>query len=102
MSSPRRLDLPLLDALRLLASAVIVFYHMRGDSLFGVAFGLPLFLVIMFGLASGSTKLESVADRRISPRTRADHCAAPDSFEPRGELHPHAFSQKCIDGPPTQ
>jgi surface polysaccharide O-acyltransferase-like enzyme len=33
---------------------------MRGDSLFGIPFGLPLFLVIMFALASGSAKQESV------------------------------------------
>lgn len=61
MSFSRRLDLPLLDVLRLFASAAIVFHHMRGEFLFGVAFGLPLFLLIMFALASGSRKIESVA-----------------------------------------
>jgi len=58
----KRRDLPLLDALRLLASGAVVFHHMRGDSLFGIPFGLPLFLVIMFALASGSAKREPFTD----------------------------------------
>ncbi len=54
-----RLDLPLLDVLRLLASFAIVRHHMRGDLIFGVGFGLPLFLVVLLGLAAGSAKSES-------------------------------------------
>jgi hypothetical protein len=53
-----RLDLPLLDLLRLLASFAVVRHHMRGDLLFGVGFGLPLFLVVLLGLATASTKSE--------------------------------------------
>jgi peptidoglycan/LPS O-acetylase OafA/YrhL len=56
-----RLDLPLLDALRILASIAVVRHHMRVDFLFGVGFGLPLFLVVMFGLAASSSKRESLA-----------------------------------------
>ena len=56
-----RLDLPLLDVLRLLASFAVVRNHMRGDLLFGVGFGLPLFLVVLLGLATASTKVESPA-----------------------------------------
>ena len=62
MIAQKRRDLPLLDALRLLASGAVVFHHMRGDSLFGIPFGLPLFLVIMFALASGSAKREPFTD----------------------------------------
>jgi len=54
-----RLDLPLLDALRILASVAVVRHHMRVDYLFGVGFGLPLFLVVMFGLAASSSKPET-------------------------------------------
>lgn len=60
-SAPGRLDLPLLDALRILASFAVVRHHMRGDLLFGVGFGLPLFLVVLLGLATASTKSESPA-----------------------------------------
>lgn len=55
---PERLDLPLLDVLRVLASVAIVRHHMREDCLFGVGFGLPLFLVILFALATSSRRPE--------------------------------------------
>ncbi len=55
-----RAFLPLLDPLRILASVAVVRHHMRTDFLFGVGFGLPLFLVIMFALASSSTKEEAL------------------------------------------
>jgi peptidoglycan/LPS O-acetylase OafA/YrhL len=55
---PGRIDFPLLDALRILASFAVVRHHMRGDLLFGVGFGLPLFLVVLLGLATGSSKGE--------------------------------------------
>lgn len=62
MSEPAaRVDLPLLDALRVLASVAIVRHHMRGDFLFGVGFGLPLFLVILFALATSSRRPEPLA-----------------------------------------
>jgi len=57
-----RPDLPLLDVLRLLASVAVVRHHMRADFLFGVAFGLPLFLLIMFGLAASSRKTEPLGN----------------------------------------
>jgi len=56
-----RLDLPLLDGLRIVASIAVVRHHMRRDFLFGVGFGLPLFLVIMFALVAGSSRNESVS-----------------------------------------
>jgi peptidoglycan/LPS O-acetylase OafA/YrhL len=52
--------LPLLDSLRILASVAIVRNHVAGDTLFGVGFGMPLFLVMMFALASSSTSKESL------------------------------------------
>lgn len=52
--------LTLLDALRILASVAIVRYHVVGDPLFGVGFGMPLFLVIMFALAASSTSRETL------------------------------------------
>lgn len=58
--APARRDLPLLDPLRLLASVAIVRHHVRGDLLFGVGFGLPLFLLILFALAAGSRRVESL------------------------------------------
>jgi hypothetical protein len=69
-----RLDLPLLDLLRLLASFAVVRHHMRGDLLFGVGFGLPLFLVVLLGLATASTKSESPA--RFA-RRKASYLLAP-------------------------
>jgi surface polysaccharide O-acyltransferase-like enzyme len=58
-ATEERKDLPLLDALRILASVAVVRNHMRADFLFGVGFGLPLVLVIMFGLVVSSSKRES-------------------------------------------
>lgn len=57
-ATEERKDLPLLDALRILASVAVVRNHMRADFLFGVGFGLPLFLVIMFGLVVSSSQRE--------------------------------------------
>ena len=52
-----REHLPLLELLRILASVAVVHYHMRTGFLLGVGFGLPLFLLILFGLScSGSTR----------------------------------------------
>jgi surface polysaccharide O-acyltransferase-like enzyme len=58
MTGPARARLTLLDLLRILASIAVVRNHTRGDTLFGVGFGLILFLVIMFALASSSTQNE--------------------------------------------
>ena len=58
MKDSRLSELSLLDGLRLLASFVIVGHHMGGEPLMGIRFGVPLFLVIMFGLASRSTRAE--------------------------------------------
>lgn len=51
-------DLPLLDALRLLANFEVVYHHMQGGTLFGSAFGVPLFMTLMIALAVGSTREE--------------------------------------------
>ena len=60
MDPPKRARLTLLDLLRILASIAVVRNHTRGATLFGVGFGLILFLVIMFALASyngGQTRI---------------------------------------------
>ena len=54
-------ELTLLFPLRLLASVAIVWHHMRESYFLGVGFGLPLFLVILFGLTASSTRRESLA-----------------------------------------
>ena len=54
-----RRDLPLLDLLRVVASLAVVHHHMRGEFLLGVGFGLPLFLVVLVGLAASSSKGET-------------------------------------------
>ena len=66
--------LELLDGFRLLASLSVVFWHRNYDPLFGVNFGVPLFLVIMFGLASCGTRRESIGS---FARRRAGHLVAP-------------------------
>lgn len=50
----------LLDPLRILASVAVVTNHVRGHMLFGIAFGLFLFLLMMFALASSTTRIESI------------------------------------------
>lgn len=52
--------LELLDALRLVASLSVIFWHRNYEALFGVHFGVPLFLLILFGFASSSEKRESL------------------------------------------
>ena len=62
-------ELTLLFPLRLLASVAIVWHHMRASDFLGLGFGLPLFLVILFGLTASSTRRESLASftrRRLS------------------------------------
>lgn len=59
--SSSRAFLPLLDPLRILASVAVVRHHVRQDFLFGVGFGLPLFLVVLFALAATSARRESLA-----------------------------------------
>ena len=64
-----RNELTLLFPLRLLASVAIVWHHMRESYFLGLGFGLPLFLVILFGLTASSTRRESLARfarRRLS------------------------------------
>jgi len=49
--------LPLLELLRIVASLAVVHHHMRTGFVLGIGFGLPLFLLILFGLSSsGSTR----------------------------------------------
>jgi peptidoglycan/LPS O-acetylase OafA/YrhL len=60
-ASATRQDLPLLDALRLCASLAVVHHHLRGGYFFGVAFGVPLFLVIMLALGARGSARESLA-----------------------------------------
>lgn len=62
-------ELTLLFPLRLLASVAIVWHHMRESYFLGLGFGLPLFLVILFGLTASSTRRETLASfarRRLS------------------------------------
>lgn len=54
-------DLPLLDALRLLASIAVVHHHLRGGFVFGIPFGVPLFLVIMLALSARASRRETLA-----------------------------------------
>jgi fucose 4-O-acetylase-like acetyltransferase len=49
----------LLDGLRLLANFKVVFHHMGGGTLFGSAFGVPLFMTLMIALAVSSTRAET-------------------------------------------
>jgi surface polysaccharide O-acyltransferase-like enzyme len=55
-------DLTLLDPLRLFANFLVVWRHMRGTDLFGVRIGVYVFLLIMFGLATGRSKPERLRD----------------------------------------
>ncbi len=64
----------LLDLLRILASISIVSYHVRGTSVFGIGFGLPLFLILMFALAASSRRCESLP--RFA-RRKARHLLSP-------------------------
>ncbi len=57
-NSDERERLPLLDLLRILASVAVVRHHMRADFMLGVGFGLPLFLMLLFGLSSSTTRPE--------------------------------------------
>jgi hypothetical protein len=57
-----RADLPLLDALRLCASLAVVHHHLRGGYVFGVAFGVPLFLVIMLALGARGSAREGLGE----------------------------------------
>ncbi len=50
--------LSLLDPLRILASFAVTWHHVRASYFLGVGFGLFLFLVILFGLASSGTRKE--------------------------------------------
>ncbi|MFN0008547.1 MAG: acyltransferase family protein [Planctomycetota bacterium] len=50
--------LTFLAPLRILASFAVVWHHARQGYLFGIGFGLFLFLVILFGLASSGTRSE--------------------------------------------
>lgn len=56
--SAARPRLTFLAPLRILASFAVVWHHARQGYLFGIGFGLFLFLVILFGLASSGTKSE--------------------------------------------
>jgi surface polysaccharide O-acyltransferase-like enzyme len=67
--STARPRLTFLAPLRILASFAVVWHHARKEYLFGIGFGLFLFLVILFGLASSGTRSEplwSFARRRAS------------------------------------
>lgn len=57
-----RSRLTFLDPLRILASFAVVWHHARQGYLFGVGFGLFLFLVIMFGLAASGTRRETTGE----------------------------------------
>jgi peptidoglycan/LPS O-acetylase OafA/YrhL len=67
-------SLPLLDLLRILASVAVVRHHMRADFMLGVGFGLPLFLMLFFGLSSSSTREEPLA---LFARRKARHLLVP-------------------------
>jgi peptidoglycan/LPS O-acetylase OafA/YrhL len=54
--------LPLLEPLRVLASVAVVHHHMCSSFLLRVGFGLPLFLLMLFGLTSSGTAREPLAD----------------------------------------
>jgi len=69
-----RAYLPLLDPLRILASFSVVYVHMRSEFLFGVGFGLPVFLVIMFALSASSRSGGSLAG---FARRKARHLLVP-------------------------
>jgi len=56
--STARPQLTFLAPLRILASFAVVWHHARQGYLFGIGFGLFLFLVILFGLASSGTRSE--------------------------------------------
>ena len=62
MPKLQRTRLELLDGLRIVASFEVVFWHRQEQSLFGVRFGVLLFLVILFGLAASSGRQETLGD----------------------------------------
>lgn len=67
--SAARPRLTFLAPLRILASFAVVWHHARQTYLFGIGFGLFLFLVILFGLASSGAQSEplgSFARRKAS------------------------------------
>lgn len=57
-----RSDLTLLYPLRLLANFIVVWSHIAAADLLGVRVGVFLFLVIMFGLATGTTRREPLPE----------------------------------------
>lgn len=56
--SETRERLTLVDVLRLVASVTVVHHHVRDAHLFGIGLGLPLFLLLLFGLNSCGSERE--------------------------------------------